>query len=228
MPGIGAMLALAIPLLLGLARGSAMAQAATLLPAFKGGVRPDAILKDPQAIISISSACYASVSGNGGNAAKRCIIDKLQAMGAGAQAIAFADYAPVPSAIEYYQRYHNAAAAYAVMRWADGASGWCLIGRSGEAIGMWEPTGAEGDAKFVAFAKTHPGAMLWMPVDKNDAPSVIALEHRAERLVMPFAIQTCHACAVIGNAQVGFDFDRAGRYRGANLLNIISAPSTSQ
>ena len=224
-------LALAILLILGFGSSSAIAQEATLLPAFKGGVRRDAILKDPQAIISISSACYAAIPANGGNSAgatQQCIIDKLKAIGASAQAIAFAHFAPVPSAIEYYKQYRNAAAVYALMRWADGASGWCLIGASGEAIGMWEPTGAEHDPKFAGFARVHPNAALWMPIDRDDAPKVITIAGGAEWLIMPFKVKDCHACAIIGDAQVGFDFDRSGRYRGAVLMNISTAPSNSQ
>jgi hypothetical protein len=225
---IAAALALAIPLVLGPGRGWALAQAATLLPAFKGGVRRDAILKDPQGIISISSACYAANGGTSPGSAQRCIADKLKVMGASAQAIAFADYAPVPSAIEYYKQYRNAAAVYAVMRWADGASGWCLIGRSGQAIGMWEPTSAEHGPKFIAFARVHPNAILWMPTDRGDVPEVIALPKGVERLIMPFKVKECNACAIIGNAQVGFDFDHAGNYRGSDLVGIIAAPSNSQ
>jgi hypothetical protein len=220
--------ALAIYLVLNL--GPALGQAATLIPAFKGGVRHDAILKDPHVIIPISSACYAAIPANGENSpdsAQQCIIKKLEAMGASEQVVAFARYAPVPSAIEYYKQYHDAAAVYAVMRWADGASGWCLIGRSGEAIGMWEPSGAEHDQRFAAFARVHPNASLWMPTDHDDVPKVSRLGDGTERLVMPFKVKACHACSVIGNAEVGFDFDRSGNYRGAYLVSISAATSNS-
>ncbi|HEX4210817.1 MAG TPA: hypothetical protein VHY56_10515 [Candidatus Binataceae bacterium] len=187
---------------LSLLSGPASAQTATMIPAFKGGVRDDAVLKDPQAIMRISSHCYdaASKAKDVSAVARGCIDDELKQMGAGVQAIAFADYAPVPAAIEYFVNYREAAAVYAVMRWADGASGWCLIGISGEAIGMWEPTGAEHDPKFTAFAQTHPSAMLWMPADKADAPSVVKRANGNERLVFPFTVKSCHACAIIGRA----------------------------
>jgi hypothetical protein len=210
--------------------GRANARKATLIAAFVGGVRKDALLKDPQAIIAISSRCYdaASQTEVASEAPARCIENELKRIGAGAQAIAFADYAPVPAAIEHFTRYRDAAAVYAVMRWADGASGWCLIGVSGEAIGMWEPTGTEHDSKFIRFAQTHPNATLWMPVDKADAPAVIDTGHGAERFVFPFAVKTCHACAVIGHARIGFKFDRAGHYEGAKLLSIASPLANTQ
>jgi hypothetical protein len=202
-------------------------QMATLVSAFAGGVRKDALLKDPQAIIAISSRCYDSTAKvqDAAASAQRCIDNELKRIGAGAQAIAFANYTPVPSAIEYFTDYRNAAAVYAVMRWADSASGWCLIGVSGEAVGMWEPIDAEHDKKFVAFAKTHPNAILWMPVDKEDAPSVVEAGHGAERFIFPFAVKTCHACAVIGHARVGFEFDRKGYYEGADLMSIAPIPA---
>jgi hypothetical protein len=225
-----ATVALALAVTVGGLSGLANAPKATLVPAFVGGVRKDALLKDPQGIITISSHCYdaASHRQNASVAAGQCIDNELKRIGAGAQAIAFADYAPVPAAIEHFTSYRDAAAVYAVMRWADGASGWCLIGVSGEAVGMWEPTGAEHDPKFVMFAQTHPNATLWMPVDKSDAPSVVALGQGTERFVFPFTIKTCHACAVIGHARIGFEFDRAGHYDGAELLSIASTPADTQ
>lgn len=251
------LVALAATVTLALAVGAvsvtAYAQKATLIPAFKGGVRTDAVLRNPQAIIDISSKCYvtAATAKDSAKAATKCIDDKLKQLGAGVQAIAFADYAPVPAAIEYFANYRNAAAVYAVMRWADGASGWCLIGKSGEAIGMWEPTGVERDRAFVAFAHTHPNAMLWMPTGRADAPSMIDLGHgkyvdaegaqthgltastqrpaaHAQRFIFPFAVKTCHACAVIGQAHIGFDFDSAGHYKGARLISIAPTSVITQ
>jgi hypothetical protein len=226
--GVTAGLTLAVTL--GISSGLVGAPKATLIPAFVGGVRKDALLKDPQGIIAISSHCYdaASHAQDASATANQCIDNELKRNGAGAQAIAFANYAPVPAAIEHFISYRDAAAVYAVMRWADGASGWCLIGMSGEAVGMWEPTGAEHDPKFVTFAQSHLNATLWMPVDRAGAPSVVALGQRTERFVFPFTIKTCHACAVIGNARVGFDFDRAGHYDGAELLSIASTPPDTQ
>ncbi|HUN59631.1 MAG TPA: hypothetical protein VMU41_16075 [Candidatus Binataceae bacterium] len=150
--------ALVVASLLSVLSGRADAQKARLIPAFIGGVRKDALLKDPQAIIDISSHCYdaAAKAQDVSAATEECIDNELKRKGASIQAITFANFAPVPSAIEHFASYHNAAAVYAVMRWADGASGWCLIGKSGEAVGMWEPTGAEHDPKFAAFERTHP------------------------------------------------------------------------
>jgi hypothetical protein len=227
---MGATTALVLAVTLGGLSGLANASNATLIPAFVGGVRKDALLRDPQAIIAISSHCYDAASGTQDvtAAAGQCIGNELKRIGASAQAIAFANYAPVPSAIEYFTSYRDAAVVYAVMRWADGASGWCLIGVSGEAVGMWEPTGAEHDPKFVTFAQTHPNATLWMPVDKADEPSMAELGKGTESLVFTFTIKTCHACAVIGHALIGFEFDRAGHYDGAELLSIASTRAHTQ
>jgi hypothetical protein len=227
---MGATAALALAVTLGALSGLADTPKATLIAAFAGGVRKDALLRDPQTIIGISSRCYdaASHTPDASAAAAQCIDNELKRIGAGVQAIAFAHYAPVPAAIEHFTSYRDAAAVYAVMRWADGASGWCLIGVSGEAVGMWEPTGAEHDPKFVTFAQTYSDATLWMPVDRADAPSVVELGQGTERFVFPFTIKTCHACAVIGHALIGFDFDRAGHYDGAELLSIASTPQDTQ
>jgi len=211
------------------ALAGASAQPAKVIKAFEGGVRADALLKDPSAIVAISSHCYEALpaAGDHGNAAAKCIDDQLRRAGASAQAIAFADYAPVPAAIAWFKNYRNASVAYAVMRWADGASGWCLIGRSGEALGMWEAGGFDQDVKVAAFARTHPGVTLWMPTGKEDGPKVMETGHGVERFVFPFAVKTCHACALIGMAHVAFDFNRAGRYAGARVLAIEESSPTA-
>ena len=61
-----------------------------------------------------------------------------------------------------------------------------------------------------------------------DAPLVIEIGHGAERFMFPFAVKTCHACAVIGRAQIGFDFDRGGHYGGAELLSIAPMSANTQ
>jgi hypothetical protein len=163
-----------------------MGQTATLIPAFEGGVRADAVLKDPAAIIAISSGCYDTAPTSGeqsGAAARKCIDDQLRQAGAGAQAIAFADYAPVPAAIAQFRNYRNASTIFAVMRWADGDSGWCLIGRSGEAVAMWDQNELSQDAKFKAFAREHPDTMLWMPTGAVNAPKIIEAGKGVQRFM---------------------------------------------
>jgi hypothetical protein len=129
----------------------------------------------------------------------------------------------VPAAIASYANYPTAAAVYAVMRWADGDAGWCLIGQAGEAVPLWGEVKLEGDAKFTAFAHDHPGVTPSMPTGAGDAPRVIDLPDGAQRFIFRFALKTCHACAIDGYAAIGFDFDRRGSYRGADLVAITAA-----
>ena len=93
--------------------------------------------------------------------------------------------------------------------------------------------------------------MLWMPTGRADAPSMIDLGHGkyfdavgaqthgltasaqrltapAQRFIFSFAVKTCHACAVIGQAHIGFDFDSTGHYTGAHLISIASSSSNTQ
>jgi hypothetical protein len=209
--------------LIALGTTRAQAQTATMLPAFKGGVRADARLADPSIVLPISSACYAShpfARYKSAAPAESCIIAKLKQAGAGAQAIAFARFAPVPAAISSFTNYATAAAVFAVMRWADGDAGWCIIGRSGAAVPLWGEVKISDDAQFAAFAKIHHDVIPWMPTGADDAPRVVDLADGAQRFIFRFALKTCHACAIDGDAAVGFDFDRRGAYTGVHLVGI--------
>lgn len=202
--------------------------AATPLREFSGGVRADAKLADPSIIFRISNACYAQfpfARHQSSAPAERCIIDKLRSAGASMQAIAFARFAPVPAALARVYRYRVAAAVYADMRWADGAGGWCLIGRAGDAVPMWGPIDLSRDPRFAAFAKTHPGAVAWMPDGPGEAPRVKALPRGGQRFIFKFALKSCRACALDGMAAIGFDFDAAGKFTGSELDALGQAPA---
>jgi hypothetical protein len=202
-----------------------------MIPEFKGGVRAGAMLPEPSIIFRVSGACYDAfpfARYESGVPAENCILGKLKKAGGGRQAIAFARFAPVPAVIASFTNYRDASAIYAAMRWADGTAGWCLIGRSGEAVPLWGEVKVDGDAKFEAFAKTHHGTIPWMPTGASDAPRVVELANGAQRFIFTFALKTCHACATDGTAAIGFDFDRDGDYTGIDVVSITpAAPASS-
>jgi hypothetical protein len=50
------------------------------------------------------------------------------------------------------------------------------------------------------------------------------LEDGAERFGFALEIKTCHACAILAHANVGYDFDRNSKFAGTHLLTILAAP----
>jgi predicted secreted protein len=66
---------------------------------------------------------------------------------------------------------------------------------------------------YQALLKEHPNATLW-PGDRASTDDLLALvfEDGSRQLVAGYRVQAgCHACAVLGQAFVGFSFDTAGK-----------------
>jgi hypothetical protein len=213
----------------GTARGGEVE--ATRLPEFAGGVRAGAKLADPSIIYRISSACYdrySSAPNDSSERAETCILEQLRHAGAGPQALAFARYAAGasgPAAIAHIHRHRVADAVYADLYAADISGAWFLIGRSGDVIPLWALANLEDDARFAAVLKRFPGASLWMPEGANAAFHVEDLPRGGQRFIFPYDLKTCHACASVGTAAVGFDFDAAGNFTGMELTGIAAASS---
>jgi hypothetical protein len=75
---------------------------------------------------------------------------------------------------------------------------------------------------YVELAKKYPQISLW-PGDRygTDNPLVKDLPQSGRRFVVHYRLRNlCHACAVVGSAQFGFDFNQAGRFLGTKLLQV--------
>ena len=78
---------------------------------------------------------------------------------------------------------------------------------------------------YAALAKQYPRITLW-PGDRNRTDDLVikALPQRGRRFVVRYRLQNlCHACAVVGSAQFGFDFDQSGRFLGTKLLQVSAS-----
>jgi hypothetical protein len=155
---------------------------------------------------------------------KDCIGRYMKEHGASAQAIAFMRFAPVPAAISEIKSYPVAAVVHADMMFADAADGWALIQKSGELVPLWCGVEMDRDPQFAHFVAKHRGATLWG--DSIDWPRTSLLDDGAEQFRFVFEIKTCNACAILAHANVGYDFDRNGKFAGAHLLTIV--PATPQ
>jgi hypothetical protein len=81
------------------------------------------------------------------------------------------------------------------------------------------------NANYAGLAKQYPQITLW-PGDRNgtDEPIVKDLPQKGRRFVVSYRLRNqCHACAVVGSAQFGFDFDQSGKFLGTKLLQVSAS-----
>jgi hypothetical protein len=201
------------------------AQPAVLVPEFTGGLRPGLVFQHA-GFMNEARACaekfpFSKYHVHTDRMQKDCIGQYMKEHGASAQAIAFMRFAPVPAAISEVKSYSVAAVVHADMMFADAADGWALIGKAGDVVPLWYGVELDRDPQFARFAAKHQGATLWG--DSIDWPKASLLDGGAEQFGFAFEIKTCHACAILAHARVGYDFDRNGKFAGTHLLTIIPA-----
>lgn len=79
---------------------------------------------------------------------------------------------------------------------------------------------------YAGLARQYPQLSIW-PGERGGATGLVIrkLPDRGRRFVADYRLRNqCHACAVVGAAQVGFDFDSSGRFLGTTLLQVTAAP----
>ena len=201
--------------------------AETVVPAFIGGAKSDAVYRDPN-FIKAARECailhpFQQYMAETPKVVSACVEKYMKSHGASAQAIAFMRFAPVPAQISELRNYGPVSVAYAEMLFADRGDGWTVIGKSGELIPLWAPADISQDPQFSEFRKSSPDVDLWP--DGLTWPRASTTANGGERLVFTFQLKTCHACAIAANAELAYDFDRNGRFLGTHLLKITPAKS---
>src|SRR5919205_3809106 len=69
------------------------------------------------------------------------------------------------------------------------------------------------DPLYAALLQSNPGLLVW-PGDRFDTryPATEELPGGGQRFLVLYRLQTCHACARLGDATVAFDFDRTRKF----------------
>jgi hypothetical protein len=208
--------------------GYGQANAQTKLAAFVGGIRPGAVWTDANFFDTVNQ-CHKDNPCNQAStrqneqcitATNQCIADKMRAKGADAQAIAFAQYAPVPSAIDKFKKYGKVAAVHARMQWADASDGFFLINNHGMVIPVANPAITQ-NADYQTFLKQFPKAFIVSGPGHLDWPHVFSAANNSRQFVFSFPmVNGCMACAKVGTAEVAYLFDHAGHFLGIRLVGI--------
>ena len=81
------------------------------------------------------------------------------------------------------------------------------------------------NSAYAALAKQYPQISLWSGDRyRTDEPSVKDLPQQRRRFVVHYRLRNqCHACAVVGSARFGFDFDGSGKFLGTKLLQVTAS-----
>jgi hypothetical protein len=80
-------------------------------------------------------------------------------------------------------------------------------------------------AIFRAMLETSPNVMVW-PDPSFERRQALAAG--GERLVFSYPLlDGCHACAVLGKAELAFDFDRGGKFLSASFVALDPAEAAS-
>jgi hypothetical protein len=89
------------------------------------------------------------------------------------------------------------------------------------------PSALEHHPAYAAMRRAHPKVMPF-PGDRHSRSAVarVAKVGGGPRFVVGEELRDgCHACAVLGTARVAFDFDSAGRFRGAQAILVQAMPA---
>jgi len=80
----------------------------------------------------------------------------------------------------------------------------------------------EANPEYAALARSHPRIAIF-PGSRGGArgPAALRLSGGGQRFVVSYALRDgCHACKTVGEAQLRFDFDVEGRFRGVAVQRV--------
>lgn len=78
------------------------------------------------------------------------------------------------------------------------------------------------NAAYAALLSKYPALSLF-PADRRPGrgPGAAKLRSGGQRFVVTYVLKDgCHACAVVGDARIGFDFDVEGKFVGTDVLRV--------
>lgn len=201
-----------------------LAQADTVLPEFVGGVKPETIFKQADAM-KIFKKCTASATDPSNY--QQCLLDAMQSKGANDQSIAFLKYAS--GWITEDQAHGNITIVHAFIPAADHDDGYFVISNDGTILDVDDATilndiDITKNTAYQTIIKNYPSATIW-PGNHQGFPDVTTSPQNSPRLIFTYTLLNgCHACEIAGTAKIAFDFDDDGRFLGATLIDLSPVP----
>jgi predicted secreted protein len=82
---------------------------------------------------------------------------------------------------------------------------------------------------YKQISKNYPNISVW-PGDRSgmDYPAVKLLSNGGQQFIFSYRLQDgCHACKLLGFANLGFNFNKAGKFTGIKVLDIMKLTESS-
>lgn len=156
---------------------------------------------------------------NRGSEFSKCFADRMKAAGASAEALAFTHAVQDEGYMQGFLSFGPIAVASVMYPFRANENSALLI-INGEpsvidvdALNKLPTDQMKADPTYQPMLKDHSNATLW-PGDRSSMDSLLALlfEDGSREVVADYRVQAgCHACAVLGQAFFGFQFDQHGK-----------------
>jgi inhibitor of cysteine peptidase len=165
---------------------------------------------------------------------ERCFLNEMKVAGASPEALAFAEGQATSLGVVYLRAFRRAERVdIAYIEYAFRANelgGVLLVNGSPTPIDVdddrFTPDAEmRKNAAYAALAEQYPRISVW-PGDRFDGklPTVTSTGWGVQTFLVQYTLRDgCHACAVVGTAMLGFNFDTQGNFQGARVSKIAAA-----
>jgi predicted secreted protein len=170
---------------------------------------------------------------------ERCFLNEMKAAGASPEALEFAESLAASLGVVYLRAFrHVERVDVAYIEYAFRANeleGVLLVNGTPSPIDVdddrFTPDAEmKKNAAYAALAEQYPRISVW-PGDRFDGklPTVTSTGWGVQTFLVQYTLRDdCHACAVVGTATLGFNFDTQGNFQGARVASVVSATAAAQ
>ena len=158
-----------------------------------------------------------------------CFVTEMQRLGASQDAVAFAHQLQNEAYLHDLQVTGRVDVAYVYYPFRANENEGCLLVNGNpalidvDALNSLPQSSMKADPGYISLLGRYPNVSIW-PGDRSGKVDPVLSEikpDQTQRFVVHYRLRDgCHACAQVGIASFGFDFDRNDRFLGAKYLKI--------
>lgn len=165
---------------------------------------------------------------------ERCFLNEMKSAGASPESMAFAESLASSLGVVYLRAFrHVERVDVAYIEYAFRANeleGVLLVNGNPSPIDVDDDrftmdAEMRRNAAYAGLAEQYPKLSVW-PGDRFDSksPAVTSTGWGTKTFLVRYQLRDgCHACAVVGTATLGFNFDTQGNFQGARVANVSAA-----
>jgi hypothetical protein len=84
-----------------------------------------------------------------------------------------------------------------------------------------DKTNLQGNADYARLLERYPDLAIFPSDRRGRAPAAAQAKTGGQRFIVLYELHDgCHACAVVGDARISFDFDVEGRFVGTRVVRV--------